>query len=234
MTSPATRVRLSSISVRLRFRQHFRLAVGTLLITVLIFGGITGYRRTRSLATPSEYLAVGMPAPSLLLPAARGGAVHVPARAGRVMLISFLQTQPDTAAGLSRSQEVFLASMARQYGPKGVQIALVDATSMVTGQHPSMEDLVRTTYDWDLGAIPLLRDDAASSAARRYGVRQVPTTVLVGPQGRVAQIWTGLVLPANLALALQQEVGAPVLPHLPVWPHRPRHIVPTHVRRALR
>ena len=57
--------------------------------------------------------------------------------AGALTLVSFLATQPDTAATASRSQAVELVSLAHQYGSKGVHVVIVTSPQFMykRGRH---------------------------------------------------------------------------------------------------
>jgi hypothetical protein len=159
---------------------------------------------------PLAELRVGMFAPDLTLPIAQGGFYHLAVQRGHIVLLSFLVTQLDTLASASRSQAVALLSMQHQYGPKGVEVVLVDESGDGTGQgSPPLSTLLNVTYDWDLGSIPLLSDGASHTTARAYGIQQIPTTFLLGASGQVVNRWNGRALAAQLGQALQNLVGSP-------------------------
>src|SRR5258708_15383708 len=158
---------------------------------------------------PIATLEPGLLAPDLTLSNAQGGMYHLADHRGQVIILTFLATQPDTQASTSRSQAVSLLSMQHQYRPKGVSMVLIDESSGVTRQSPpTLNELLNVTYDWNLGTMPLLVDDAFNTAARHYGIQRVPTTLLINAGGQVVQRWGGEVLPAQLGLALQKLVGA--------------------------
>lgn len=142
------------------------------------------------------------------LPQVRGGEFHLRAASGRPILLAFLQTIPDTADTPSRNEAVFLLSMAHQYAPGGLTVVAIDASALAAGGAPSRGDLINASYDWQL-SFPLL-EDSGNRVARRFQVVRVPTLVLLGADGRVAQRWEGLTRPAVLAQGIERVVGGPL------------------------
>jgi hypothetical protein len=146
--------------------------------------------------------------PDLALEDVRGGAFHLRELPARPLLLAFLQTVPDTADTPSRNQVVFLASMAQQYGPRGLRVAIVDASMLVTGSQPPHDSVLNASYDWRLG-FPLLLDQNRR-LARQLGVREVPTTFLIAMDGTIAQKWQGRTRPAILARGIERLLGGPL------------------------
>ncbi|MGO9084020.1 MAG: TlpA family protein disulfide reductase [Candidatus Sulfotelmatobacter sp.] len=155
-------------------------------------GGWTSGRTPRS----CEYRSPGIEAGS-----ARKGTVKSPG-------CSFLQTVPDTADTPSRSQVVFLASMAQQYGPRGLRVAIVDASDLTLASQPSHDAVLNSSYDWHLN-FPLLFDQKGQ-LARALQVKEVPTTFLVAIDGTIVQRWQGLTRPAVLAQGIERLLGGPL------------------------
>ncbi len=166
-------------------------------------------------ARTQVHLQPGMAAPDFQLDAVRGGTVHLADYAGCVVLLSFISTQSDTSSSSSsnpsNSQVVFLESMQQQYNSNGLRIIVVDATALLTGQHPDQDTLLNYTYNVDLGAIPLV-DDPDGATAQNYGVTSVPTTFLIGQDGQVNQRWNGLASSSQLAFSVQAQIGTPGVP----------------------
>jgi hypothetical protein len=162
--------------------------------------------------------------PDLTLPNVRGGAFPLRGQPARPLLLAFLQTVPDTADTPSRSQVVFLASMAQQYGPRGLRVAIVDASVLAPGSQPShltgvpgdrssslgwsYDAVLNASYDWHLN-FPLLLDKDGQ-LARQLGVKEVPTTFLIDVDGTIVQRWQGLTRPAVLAQGIERLVGGPL------------------------
>jgi hypothetical protein len=150
--------------------------------------------------------------PSLTLESVRGGTFPLRVQPAQPLLLAFLQTVPDTAPTPSRSQVVFLLSMAHQYGPRGLRVAIVDASTLVPSQtpapEPTLDAVVNASYDWQL-TVPLLFDPD-SQLARQLQITQVPTTFLVAADGRILQRWQGLTRPAVLAQGIERILGGPL------------------------
>jgi hypothetical protein len=146
--------------------------------------------------------------PDLTLPDVRGGAFHLRALPAQPLLLAFLETVPDTADTASRNQVVFLASMAQQYGPRGLRVAIVDASILVFGSQPSHDAVLNASYDWHL-RFPLLLDQNGR-LARQLGVKEVPTTFLIAIDGTIAQRWQGRTRPAILAQGIERLLGGPL------------------------
>lgn len=146
--------------------------------------------------------------PDVSLHEVRGGTFSLRSQPATPLLLSFLQTVPDTADTASRSQVVFLASMAHQYGPRGLRIAVVDGSARAFGSAPPLDAVRNASYDWHLD-FPLLVDPD-SHLARQLGVKNLPDTLLVAGDGRIVQEWRGLTRPAALALSIERLLSGPL------------------------
>jgi hypothetical protein len=146
--------------------------------------------------------------PALTLPNVRGGSFPLRAAPAQPLLLAFLQTVPDTADTPSRSQVVFLASMAHQYGPRGLRVAIVDASFLTHGSWPSHDAVLNASYDWHLNFSLLL--DENGRLARALQVKEAPTTFLIATDGTIVQRWQGLTGPAILALGIEKLLGGPL------------------------
>ena len=155
----------------------------------------------------SKPVQPGMIAPDVHLTSVHGDAFHLKEYRQKIVVLAFLQTQPDTASTASRSQAVSLMSIEQQYALKGVTVVIIDATMMTTGQPAAHNDLLNTTYDWNMGNIPLLADSDGITADH-YGVQQTPTLFIIGRNGYVNQAWQGPTSTAQIAFALQRLSGS--------------------------
>lgn len=148
---------------------------------------------------------------------AGGGKFTLTQRRGQIVLLSFLQVLPDTAATVSRTQLEALRSMVTQYGNNGISVVLVDESAMKTGHTSRPDDLLNATYDWDLKQIPLVRDNDGS-IAKLYSVKAVPNTFLISRDGTLLHHWEHLTLTAQLAKAIQDLIGGSMAGKTPVSP----------------
>ena len=162
--------------------------------------------QSRSVPTPASGQVSTLP--DLTLPNVRGGAFPLRIRPAQPLLLAFLQTVPDTADTPSRSQVVFLVSMAQQYAPRGLRVAIVDASVLASGSQPSHDAVLNATYDWHLN-FPLLVD-LKGQLARALQVKAVPATFLIAADGTIVQRWQGLTRPATLAQGIERMLGGPL------------------------
>ncbi len=95
--------------------------------------------------------------------------------------------------------------MARQYGSRGLRVAAIDATALISGASPGHDALVNAAADWQVN-YPLLVD-ADSHVAHHFGVTKLPVVVLLAPDGRIYRRWDGFVRPAVLSEAIEQLAG---------------------------
>lgn len=157
----------------------------------------------------NPHIGVGQVAPSFTLEQSRGGMLNVAPEAGPVLL-SFVCTCPqdDQAAKASRSQVVFIKSMAEQYAKRGIRFVLIETSASESAIRPNRNDLLNLSYDWDVDTIPLVADTASAATARNYGIRQLPTTLLIGEHGRVANRWDGFATAAQLGFSIEALLDA--------------------------
>ena len=173
--------------------------------TLVVLRGILAVALMLTVACRSKPVST---LPDLTLQDVRGGTFPLRSRSAQPLLLAFLQTVPDTADTPSRSQVVFVASMAQQYGPRGLRVAVVDASALVLGPPPAHDAVLNASYDWQL-KLPLLLDPDAD-LARKLGAESVPTTFLISADGQILHRWRGLTRPAVLALAIEKLMGGPL------------------------
>jgi peroxiredoxin len=162
-----------------------------IVMACILAVGIFALRTAQpSLSSPVP-LDVGTTAPDFALPEVDAATWAFSGQSSGLVLLSFLDTSYDTD-NPSKSQVVFLRSMAKQYPHVRIAaISTADASS-----------LLNLTYDWQMrDTVPLLIDNGGTVTAQ-YGVRQLPTTYLIR-DGRIVQRWDGVALTGLLAIAIE-------------------------------
>ncbi len=111
---------------------------------------------------------------------------------GKWTLLAFVSASAEDHD--SRGQVALLLSVHRQFPKLDVRIV-------------SSEARENLRFDWNTGDVPVLSDDGA--ARRALHVNQMPSVVLLNPDGRLAWRHEGLTLPADLGLAVRDWIGSP-------------------------
>jgi len=200
------------MNIRRKLAKRFQGRPGWILAAGLLAAPLVGTLVRQIWPNPRIVLA-GSAAPAFSLSVARGGRSDLADLLAkkRTVLLSFIdaRSQPlsRTYADRSRGQLVFLKSMAQQYAPNGVDVLIVGCNGPFSAEPLDPNLLLNFTYDWQLDGVTVLRDDA--SAAFRYDVSTLPTTLIIARDGRIQRRWDGFVAPARLALALESLVGSP-------------------------
>jgi len=112
------------------------------------------------------------------------GSLYPLAAETEALLVGLIDPQDE----VSRSQVVFLRSMARQFAGSGLRVILVDVSGL------SGAERVNLAHNWHLGDIPLISNTAKISTPATY----------IFDQGSLQSHWEGLALPSELALSLQK------------------------------
>jgi len=193
-------------------------------------GSVAGAAPTTGAARQpgSGAIAVGVTGPDFELENVRGGKLRLSDLRGKPVLLSFVQvheTRHADQAKETRKQVNFLRSMHSQYATKGLQVVLVDAAYIKTGQFSERSSQINFTYDWMLdrnrivtadgveegkvGTIPLLADTPQKRVAEAYGVKIIPTTFLIDGRGVITQRWDNVVLTHQMAFAIEALIGPP-------------------------
>jgi len=128
-------------------------------------------------ALPAAAVDAGAPAPEFNLPGSRG-AVSLAALKGKLVYLDFWASW----CGPCRQSFPWMNEMQAKYGPKGLQIVGVNL------------DAKRADADKFLAEVPasfVLAFDAQGDTPRRYAVKGMPTSMLIGPDGKVLLVHTG-------------------------------------------
>jgi len=146
-------------------------------------------------AWPALAIEAGQPAPDVELPAAIDAAPRLSALKGKLVYVDFWASW----CGPCRQSFPWMNEMQAKYGAKGLQVVAINL------------DAKRADADAFLAQVPArfgLAFDAAGSSAKRFGVKGMPTSVLIGRNGEVLMVHQGFrederqALEARLAAAL--------------------------------
>lgn len=126
---------------------------------------------------PALAVETGQPAPELKLPG-RSGEVVLAALQGKVVLVDFWASW----CGPCRQSFPWMNAMQAKYGARGLQIVAVNV------------DAKRADADKFLEQVPAsfsIAFDSQGDTPRRFAIKGMPTSVLVGADGRVADRHAG-------------------------------------------
>ncbi len=121
----------------------------------------------------------------------------------KLVLISFIDISDSSGQDRLFSQLSFLKSMKTQYAENGLKIILIDESNFSNTKNGSNEVLENFKHDNELEDMWPMGYDRNASGARKYGIMTLPSTFLITADGIVQQKWEGLVLPAQLAFAIE-------------------------------
>jgi cytochrome c biogenesis protein CcmG, thiol:disulfide interchange protein DsbE len=130
-----------------------------------------------ALAAPAWGLEPGQPAPALQLPGT-AGPIDLAALKGRVVYLDFWASWCVPC----RLSFPWMNDMQARYGARGLQVLAVNL------------DTRRAAADSFLAQVPArfaVAFDSSGDTPRRYGVKAMPTSVLVGADGAVQQQHAG-------------------------------------------
>jgi len=130
-----------------------------------------------SCAAPARALEAGAPAPEIALSGPQGP-VSLSALKGKVVYVDFWASW----CGPCRQSFPWMNAMQAKYGAKGLQVVGVNL------------DAKRADADKFLGEVPAsfaIAFDAQGDTPKRYAVKGMPTSVLIGADGKVLQVHNG-------------------------------------------
>jgi hypothetical protein len=105
-----------------------------------------------------------------------------------------------------RVQMNYLNSMIRQYGPLGIRLLVIDVSGSSKVSYTS-EELKNFQRDNSFSDQQWIEDNDKLNYAVKFGVSSLPATLLVAADGTVISKWNGVVLPAELAFAIEEALG---------------------------
>lgn len=128
-------------------------------------------------SVPSHALDAGQPAPDIEL-AAGPGVEKLSKLKGKLVYVDFWASW----CGPCRQSFPWMNEMQAKYGAKGLQIVGINL------------DAMRADADQFLAQLPAkftLSFDSKGDTAKRFGVKGMPTSVLIGPDGTVLAVHQG-------------------------------------------
>jgi len=128
-------------------------------------------------ALPAAAIDAGTAAPEFQLNGSRG-AVNLGAMKGKVVYLDFWASW----CGPCKQSFPWMNEMQAKYGAKGLQIVGINLDSK------------RADADKFLAEVPatfVLAFDAQGDTPKRYGIKGMPTSVLIGPDGKVLMVHAG-------------------------------------------
>jgi cytochrome c biogenesis protein CcmG, thiol:disulfide interchange protein DsbE len=138
---------------------------------------------------PSEWV----PATDFQLPAVDGSQVHLSDLRGKVVLLNFWATWcPPCEAEMPD-----LNALHERYG--------VEHDFVVLGLNMQESQAVVSVFADQYGlSFPLLLDLDGAVSARGYGIRSMPTSIIVDREGRIRDRWTGQISKSSMLARLQR------------------------------
>lgn len=130
------------------------------------------------LPLPSQALEAGQPLPVASVPGAEAAPVALHDGKARLTYIDFWASW----CGPCRKSMPWMNQMQQKFGPKGLRIVAVNLDAQ-------REDATR--FLQEVPARVQLGFDPAGDTARRFGVQAMPTSVLVGADGKVLEVHRG-------------------------------------------
>jgi len=154
-------------------------------------------------------LAVNGPCQSGMAASAdENGRSAISARQGSPLLLAFLSLTASNGREQSRAVSVVLDSLDHQYSSRGLCVAAIDASVVVTHRASRHEEVVNTTADWNL-KFPVL-EDANGGSAQAFHICSLPTLILISATGREIGRWQGYTRTPILAQAIERVLGGPL------------------------
>jgi len=128
--------------------------------------------------TPAAALDAGEPVPAVKLPGLRGTPVDLADFKGKLTYVDFWASW----CGPCRQSFPWMNEMQAKYAARGLQVVGINLDR-------KRDDAER--FLAELPATFTIAFDAAGDSAKRFGVKGMPTSVLVGPDGKVLYVHTG-------------------------------------------
>lgn len=149
------------------------------------------------MAGAANALEAGQSAPPVtLFGGSAGQAVQVPAAGGKLSYIDFWASW----CGTCRQSFPWMNQLQRTYGPQGLQVIGVNLDAEA---EDAAGFLAKVPAEFTIAY------DATGDSARQYGVKGMPTSLLVGADGKVILVHTGYDAEGSAAIeaAIRRALG---------------------------
>jgi hypothetical protein len=153
-------------------------------------------------------LPVGRKAPGFSAKTISGQNLKSRQLIGSSIIISFInlselfQTKENN---ITRSQLVFLKSMIRQYSGKGLKVVLVDTPNKDNLNKLSHKDYSNFVND-NKEEFLVFEASQAEKIKGKFHIQNSPAIFLISSEGKIKKCWNTLVLPAQLAFSIDEEL----------------------------
>jgi cytochrome c biogenesis protein CcmG, thiol:disulfide interchange protein DsbE len=141
------------------------------------FKAIAAFALSGLLACGAHAVEVGQPAPSFELPGQQG-TVQLSSYKGKTVYLDFWASW----CGPCKQSFPWMNDMQKKYGAKGLRIVGVNLDQKA---EDAKTFLATTPAQFDVAF------DSAGQSPKQYGVKGMPTSLLIGPDGKVLMVHQG-------------------------------------------
>lgn len=141
------------------------------------FKAIAAFALSGLLACGAHAVEVGQPAPSFELPGQQG-TVQLSSYKGKTVYLDFWASW----CGPCKQSFPWMNDMQKKYGAKGLRIVGVNLDQKA---EDAKAFLATTPAQFDVAF------DSAGQSPKQYGVKGMPTSLLIGPDGKVLMVHQG-------------------------------------------
>lgn len=164
------------------------------MVAVAALAGCSRSGRRESGARPAVVRGIGDRAVDFTIRTFNDGVFTLSSHAGRPVLINFWASW----CGPCRLEGPMMEKLYRRYGPRGLTFVGVAIQDSEKGSRAYLE-----ASGWTFPAGP----DSDGRIMDAYSVNGIPKTVIIGPDGRVAYIQSGVMPEKYVAARIEEVLG---------------------------